>query len=192
MRGNTFPSPYPLPEGRGEKCLRVTMQSREKKVHANVREDDAQKPHERDPGEFLLTPPFQKAQVEIKGVDHPRHKGPSLFRVPTPIRAPRLIRPHGAGSNAQGQQRKSEQDRFVDHLVQLLAREMLLLEWQEIRQTCNKGNREGGIAEKASRDMQDQPIALKRGHKGLYRRVMGKIALKKPNHKGHKGFNKEH
>ena len=63
---------------------------------------------------------WKRLCVKCHGIDHKRDKCPSFFRVPTPITAPRHIRPHCAHKDAYSQQKHSRDKQHLPHHIQPL------------------------------------------------------------------------
>src|SRR6476661_9242246 len=80
-------------------CVRV--QPGEQIAHAEISEDDEQKSDDREVGRFISLPAIGDARVEKSGVGEPRDQCSDLFGVPSPVSAPRLVRPDGTGHQQQ-------------------------------------------------------------------------------------------
>src|SRR5439155_3149738 len=98
----------------------IGMQPRQKEIHAPEAEDDhAEAEHLVERGAMPF-PASVHASMDIGTVNQPDDQRPRLLRVPGPVPAPRIVGPHGAQDDPEGQQWKPDHDRLVAELVDLL------------------------------------------------------------------------
>ncbi len=93
------------------------MESWEQKVHTQEREQDGQEADNGHDGCFAASPPYGQALVKQSRKKKPGDQRPCLLRVPAPIPPPGILCPDGARDDPEGQERESESEALVIHIV---------------------------------------------------------------------------
>src|SRR6516225_8524625 len=100
----------------------IRVQAGEPDVDAEVVEDEARQPGQRDEGGPAALPARGGPGVQVGREDQPGHEGPGLLGVPAPVRAPGVLGPDRAGDDGEGPEREHEREQPVGVPVELLAR----------------------------------------------------------------------
>src|SRR5208283_5974838 len=100
------------------------MKSAQQKIHAQIGKDRTDKPEDSNNGYPFAPPASQKSGMEIKCINEPGNQRPRFFRVPTPIPAPGLIRPHSPeDETTKSEYRETHSDALIREFLEQLRRQ---------------------------------------------------------------------
>lgn len=175
------------------------MQTAQKHVHADKGKRGNKQPDYRPPSQNPAAPTCNQPQMQPYGVVQPHDKRPRLFRVPTPITAPRIRRPKRAEDGGDGEKQKSDGYRFIHHLFDNLRMRqprlpalILASQSQQFGNAEHRGDTERAVADKVGGDMDFHPPRLQRGNQRLdgMRLAGNAVPQDESDHHRHKGKNK--
>lgn len=88
-------------------CPRIAVHATEKIIHPEVSHQHCpERPQTVSVKKQRITKPDNAPSMQRQGIQHQRNERPHLFRIPTPVTAPRRIRPYGSDKNTGDQQEK--------------------------------------------------------------------------------------
>ena len=103
--------------------------------------------------------------MEIQEIGEPGDGGPSLLRVPSPIRAPGNLSPQSPEQHPESQERETCGDKVV-RSRHVFFRGLVLPEYQDVK-SHDRGGPKHSVGEHVNYDMGREPGALKGRHKVL-------------------------
>ena len=83
-------------------------------VDSKVCEQDTGEPDDGKDGHTLSPPAPDIPRMQHNCVDKPGDKRPCLFGVPTPVRAPGVMRPNGTSHDSNGEKNKTKSDALIN------------------------------------------------------------------------------
>jgi len=83
-------------------------------VDPKVCEEDTAKPDDGKDGHTLSLPASYVSRMQKNCIDKPGDKRPRLLGVPTPVRAPGVMRPNGTRHDSDGKKNKTKGDALIN------------------------------------------------------------------------------
>ena len=94
-------------------CLEIAVQAG-KIIDAKVGKQNTGKPDEGKDGHALSPPAPDMPRMQHNCVDKPSDKRPCLLGIPTPIRAPGVMRPNGTSHYSDGEKNKTKSGALIN------------------------------------------------------------------------------